>query len=97
MIACLTSSGAIASLMEFDPATSERIFRLGMDDYTEAIFLPGLLQHIEQVAPKSKIQVFLTNWQKDRRWFKPGTTDFLGQNSYQAVSWADKLWSVHQD
>ncbi len=56
--------GAIASLVEFEPATSDRIFRLGMDDYTEAIFLPGLLQQIEQVAPNVKIQVFPTNWQK---------------------------------
>lgn len=56
--------GAIASQLEFEPATSERIFRLGMDDYTEAIFLPGLLQYVEQVAPKVKIQVFPTNWQK---------------------------------
>lgn len=54
----------IISEPQFIPETSERIFRLGMDDYTELIFLPALLQKIEQLAPKVRIQVCSTNWMR---------------------------------
>ena len=62
--ALLDIQSAIASQQNFDAATSERTFRLGMDDYTEALFLPKLLQYIERVAPNIKIQVFPSNWQR---------------------------------
>lgn len=53
---------AIYSEPEFIPQSSERVFRLGMDDYSELVFLPKLLAEIEILAPKVKIQVRSTNW-----------------------------------
>jgi DNA-binding transcriptional LysR family regulator len=29
----------VSSKPEFDPSTSDRVFRIGMDDYTEVVFL----------------------------------------------------------
>jgi DNA-binding transcriptional LysR family regulator len=55
---------AIYSEPQFDPQTSDRIFRLGMDDYSELVFLPKLLAEIEILAPKVKIQVRSTNWMR---------------------------------
>jgi len=51
----------ICSEPQFEPQTSERVFRLGMDDYSELVFLPKLLTEIEILAPKVKIQVRSTN------------------------------------
>lgn len=62
--ALLQIQSAITSQPQFIPETSERIFRLGMDDYTELVLLPKLLQEIEQLAPKVKIQVWWTNWMR---------------------------------
>lgn len=62
--ALLQIQSTITTEPQFIPETSERIFRLGMDDYTELVFLPSLLQKIEQLAPKVKIQVWWTNWMR---------------------------------
>ncbi|RUR85086.1 LysR family transcriptional regulator [Chlorogloeopsis fritschii PCC 9212] len=54
----------VSSQPEFNPATSDRTFRIGMDDYTEIVFLPKLFQTIEELAPHIKIQIRSSNWQK---------------------------------
>ena len=35
----------------FEPRTSQRVFRLCADDYTQAMLLPSLLAYLEQAAP----------------------------------------------
>lgn len=42
---------------DFDPMTSDRIFRIGMDDYTEIVFLPHLLHSLKQLAPQVRVQI----------------------------------------
>lgn len=54
----------VSSQPEFDPASSDRTFHLGMDDYTEIVFLPKILQEIELFAPNVRIQIRSSNWQK---------------------------------
>ncbi|BAY85806.1 transcriptional regulator LysR family protein [Calothrix parasitica NIES-267] len=54
----------VSTKLEFNPATSERIFRIGMDDYTEIVFLCKLLQELKQLAPHIRIQVRSSNRQK---------------------------------
>jgi len=44
--ALLQIQSVLSSDEQFDPATSERLFRLGMDDYTELVL--GLLKRLEQ-------------------------------------------------
>jgi len=63
--ALLQIQSVLSSDEQFDPATSE-LFRLGMDDYTELVFLPGLLKRLEQQAPKVKLQIVATNWMRSQ-------------------------------
>jgi LysR family transcriptional activator of mexEF-oprN operon len=39
----------------FDPATSERVFRVGLDDAVELWLLPRLLRALEQEAPRMRV------------------------------------------
>ncbi|WP_347304229.1 LysR family transcriptional regulator [Croceibacterium sp. TMG7-5b_MA50] len=48
-----TSSG-------FDPASSQRRFRIGASDYIVAVLVSPLLREIEQIAPRLAIEVFPT-------------------------------------
>lgn len=41
---------------EFDPATSNRTFKLAMSDYTEMVIMPKLFKRIRNVAPHVKIE-----------------------------------------
>ena len=43
--------GALNHKLGFDPATSRRVFKVGMTDIGEIYFLPRLLEHLAQVAP----------------------------------------------
>jgi DNA-binding transcriptional LysR family regulator len=54
----------VSSQPEFEPQTSDRIFRIGMDDYTEIVFLSKLLQKLQQLAPNIRIQVRSSNRHK---------------------------------
>jgi DNA-binding transcriptional LysR family regulator len=50
--AVLNEIGAIlAPGRDFDPATSDRTFTVGMSDYAAAVFLPGLARRAETTAP----------------------------------------------
>jgi DNA-binding transcriptional LysR family regulator len=51
-----TLSAGLSVKMNFDPATSERQFTLGMTDIGEIVFLPALLAHLKRVAPRVSIQ-----------------------------------------
>lgn len=42
----------------FDPATSERVFRIGMPDSAEVLHGPALLAHLTAVAPHVRLRLF---------------------------------------
>lgn len=49
-----------AALLEqptFDPATSDRVFAIGMSDYGEFTLLPGLMQKLQTLAPQTSVQI----------------------------------------
>jgi LysR family transcriptional activator of mexEF-oprN operon len=46
--------GAALSPAEFDPKTSERVFRLGLADSAEAWLLPALVRHLGREAPRMR-------------------------------------------
>ncbi|MEL7351399.1 MAG: LysR family transcriptional regulator [Cyanobacteria bacterium P01_A01_bin.116] len=48
---------ALVQTKPFDPATSDRIFSLGMSDYTAFLILPELLKTLKSLAPKIAVQV----------------------------------------
>lgn len=41
----------ISTVYDFNPETSRKVFRLGMSDYCEAIFLPKLIEYMAEHAP----------------------------------------------
>ncbi|MGF6507260.1 DNA-binding transcriptional LysR family regulator [Paraburkholderia sp. 32] len=45
---------------QFDPAASERVFRLSMTDLTEALLLPGLEEVLQRLAPGIRIESYFT-------------------------------------
>ena len=56
-IALTQIQDVVSSKPEFDPVTSDRIFRIGMDDYTEIVFLSKLLRELKKLAPNVRVQV----------------------------------------
>ncbi|MGI2903560.1 LysR family transcriptional regulator [Tolypothrix sp. VBCCA 56010] len=78
---------AIYSESQFIPEQSDRIFRLGMDDYTEVVFLPKLLKQIEILAPKVKIQVRSTNWMRSPKLLDADEIDLAIGHCPQFQAW----------
>jgi len=48
----------------FDPATSDHIFAIGMSDYVEFTLLPKLIQTLQVIAPKISLQIRAGDRQK---------------------------------
>jgi DNA-binding transcriptional LysR family regulator len=51
----------------FDPATSQRQFRIGMTDISEIVVLPTLVNHLRRVAPRVVIEAERTSPESPRR------------------------------
>ncbi len=49
--------GALLEQSTFDPATSDRVFAIGMSDYMEFVLLPRLMQTIQSLAPRVIVQI----------------------------------------
>ena len=49
--------GALLEDSTFDPATSDRVFAIGMSDYVEFTLLPRLMQQLQAVAPGINLQI----------------------------------------
>lgn len=52
-----------ASVVEgdvFDPATSDRVFRVSMNDVTESLLLPDLMDELGRLAPHMTVQSYYT-------------------------------------
>jgi len=45
----------------FDPATTERVFRVGLSDALEVAVMPGLMQRLSAVAPGVRLITHLTD------------------------------------
>jgi DNA-binding transcriptional LysR family regulator len=52
-----TIQTALAHHVSFDPATSDRSFRLCASDIFQAVTMPGLLQFLSTVAPRVRIEL----------------------------------------
>jgi DNA-binding transcriptional LysR family regulator len=78
---------AIYSESQFIPQESDRILRLGMDDYSELVFLPKLLKQLEILAPKVKIQVRSTNWMRSPKLLDADEIDLAIGHCPQFQTW----------
>ena len=81
---------AIYSEPEFIPQKSDHVFRLGMDDYSELVFLPKLLAQMQILAPKVKIQVRSTNWMRSPELLDPDEVDLAVGHCPQFQPWHTK-------
>ena len=81
---------AIYSEPEFIPQKSDRVFRLGMDDYSELVFLPKLLAQMQILAPKVKIQVRSTNWMRSPKLLDADEIDLAVGHCPQFQPWHTK-------
>jgi LysR family transcriptional regulator, mexEF-oprN operon transcriptional activator len=48
--------GSLLGRQTFDPATSERTFRIGLSDSLEVALVPKLMAHFRQRAPQCRLQ-----------------------------------------
>jgi len=46
---------ALSARPSFDPATSDRVFRIGLSDALEVALMPELMQRLAQTAPKARV------------------------------------------
>ena len=67
---------AATSPATFDPALSDRVFRLAMSDIGEMEFLPRILQHLQSLAPRVSIEVIQTSLPNLPRALDIGDLDF---------------------
>lgn len=61
----------------FDPATSEKVFRLGMNDLAESLLLPGLRAIVSERAPRLSITSYYVNRDSAAEELKAGRSDLL--------------------
>jgi DNA-binding transcriptional LysR family regulator len=71
----------IASVQQFDPKTSRRIFRLGLSDLGEICLLPSLIQYLSKEAPFIKIEIEEINSDQVEEWLVEGFLDVAVFNS----------------
>lgn len=80
----------VSSQPAFEPSTSDRVFRIGMDDYTEIVFLSKLLQELRQLAPNVRIQVRSSTWQKGPKLLDADEIDLALGHFPEISSWHQK-------
>lgn len=67
--------GIVTSAQQFNPATSNRVFKIGMSDYMSALILPKLTKILEKNAPDIKISVVSTSHLNSITSFERGEYD----------------------
>ncbi len=60
----------------FQPAETDKVFRLSMNDLAEAMILPNLLEHLRKVAPNIGLECYQVNRNDVERELAAGTLDF---------------------
>ena len=61
----------------FDPLTTDKVFRLSMNDMSEAMILPHLLSQLQLLAPHMGIECYQVPRQNIERELAAGTLDFV--------------------
>lgn len=60
----------------FEPATTDKVFRISMNDMTEAMMLPRLVERLQRVAPRVGLQCHYVARADIERELTAGTLDF---------------------
>ena len=62
---------------QFDPAQADRSYRVGMNDLSQGLVLPGLRQHLRHHAPAIRIQAHYQGREQGVEQLKSGDLDLL--------------------
>jgi DNA-binding transcriptional LysR family regulator len=92
----------IVAAPAFDPATSERTITLALSDVGEIVFLPMLLKHLRQLAPKASVNAVSLPAAEVANGLEAGTVDLaMGyfpdlkkNNFFQQVLFSDGFISL---
>lgn len=76
---------AITASQEFNPKTSQRVFRLGLSDLGEICLLPSLIQFLSKEAPFIKIEIEEIQSNKVEEWLVEDFLDVAVFNSSYTV------------
>ena len=76
---------AITASQEFNPKTSQRVFRLGLSDLGEICLLPSLIQFLSKEAPFIKIEIEEIQSNKVEEWLFEDFLDVAVFNSSYTV------------
>ncbi|MCK7597513.1 LysR family transcriptional regulator [Microbulbifer sp. CAU 1566] len=68
---------SVGSNARFDPARSEKVFRLGMNDLAESLLLPRLHEEVRKVAPSVAITSYYVEREAATAELKAGMIDLL--------------------
>ncbi len=78
---------ALTREVSFDPVNSDRVFKIGMSDYTEFVLLPKLLAIIQSIAPHIAIQIRSGDRDKLMALVDKGELDIICGVFPQNVAW----------
>lgn len=70
-------AATLADRGTFDPFTSTRIFRLGMNDYAARVLLPRVMARLRREAPRVRLRVRQSTLEERRTFLEEGTVDLL--------------------
>ncbi len=71
---------AVESLQAFDPASSERCFRIYVNDLAQLVFLPRLISHVQESAPNLRFETVDEPVEVGRQMMKEGQVDLAIAN-----------------
>ncbi|MBD2498737.1 LysR family transcriptional regulator [Nostoc sp. FACHB-280] len=80
----------------FEPATSDRIFAIGMSDYVEFILLPKLIQTLQAIAPKISLQIRTGERQKLLSLLDKGEIDIACGLFQEKSQWHKQQFLFHE-
>jgi len=72
--------GAVSTPRHFDPATSERLFRILMSDLAQMIFVPRLIAHLRAAAPDIRLETLEVSPEDGRLAMHEGLIDLVVGN-----------------
>ncbi|BFM15118.1 LysR family transcriptional regulator [Maricurvus nonylphenolicus] len=68
---------SVGKNVEFDPATAQKEFRLGMNDLAQSLVLPRLRREVREQAPKIAISTYYVDRKTAAEDLKSGSLDLL--------------------
>ncbi len=82
---------------EFEPASSDRLFRIMASDYAESVLIPHLLNFMREEAPHIRLDILtpsdvnITDLEKGKVDMAINRFNYLPQSFYQVMLWRDNF------